>query len=419
MLHHRTLALVTLLSLAAISMGAPPNRPKLPVTVQAPEVGENEKGLLGRVKKAYRNANQYSATVTFSMNEKQGRWTNIQQAQYMIALDRQAKKLKIDHPFLSLVVDGRKFLLRSEDFPGAHLEVDAPVPLDYQGVMGEVMMGDDQGPPECLLADPPVADLAMLLARDPFSALAGEGAGAKVKEIDGRLEVTDAEGHTWAFHIDPKSNMIVRAVKTFDTGGIGGMSYTYQFRVDPVIAKDAFAFVTVNSKPAKSLEEMVRLAGEAQDGGGPHPLIGQKAPDFAVKLLDGTNYKLSEDKSSVIILDFWATWCPPCVAGLPKLQKLHDKVIKENRSVKIYAVNQQEDKPTVEKFWEKQKLSMRVLLDAKGAAAHAYQVQAIPQTVVIADGKVVDVIIGLVPGMEEKMTKMIDQLAPAPKRNID
>ena len=51
------------------------------------------------------------------------------------------------------------------------------------------------------------------------------------------------------------------------------------------------------------------------------PLIGQKAPEFQTQFLNEEEFKLSDQKGKVVILDFWATWCGPCVRALPELQK--------------------------------------------------------------------------------------------------
>ena len=107
-----------------------------------------------------------------------------------------------------------------------------------------------------------------------------------------------------------------------------------------------------------------------------------------------------------MILDFWATWCPPCREGLPHL----DKLAKDRAAdVKIFAVNLQEESGQVEAFLKKQNLSLTALLDTDAAVAKLYGVEGIPQTVVIGkDGTVRKVIVGLAPDEDKLLNDEID-----------
>lgn len=137
-------------------------------------------------------------------------------------------------------------------------------------------------------------------------------------------------------------------------------------------------------------------------------LVGQPAPDFAVEDLDGKIVKLSELKGQVVLLDFWATWCGPCVAALPSIDELHKN--NEAAGLKVFAVNVQEAKPKVVKFRTDKKLSLPMLLDAQGEAARAFMVSAIPQTVLIGkDGKVRKVLIGFSSDEKEALQKAIEK----------
>lgn len=136
-------------------------------------------------------------------------------------------------------------------------------------------------------------------------------------------------------------------------------------------------------------------------------LENQAAPDFKLKGLDGKEVQLASLKGSVVVLDFWATWCGPCVRSLPDLNKLYDQ--RRDKNLKVFAVNQQEDLPTVQAFVTQKKLTLPVLLDGDGVVGEAYAVRAIPQTVVIGkDGKVRKVFIGIPPGGEADIAKAVD-----------
>jgi thiol-disulfide isomerase/thioredoxin len=136
--------------------------------------------------------------------------------------------------------------------------------------------------------------------------------------------------------------------------------------------------------------------GEGQEGranGLQSPLVGKPAPDFQLKLLDGTAFHLSDHKGKTVVLDFWATWCGPCVQAMPVLEQTVADF--KDQGVELIAVNMQEDAKTIGRFLERTELQPTVALDTDGVAAQKYAVSAIPQTVIIdASGKVTRLFIG-------------------------
>lgn len=127
-----------------------------------------------------------------------------------------------------------------------------------------------------------------------------------------------------------------------------------------------------------------------------HPLEGADAPDFHLPRLEGKPFSLSQETAQVIVLDFWASWCPPCITSLPQLEQVHQWARKHNKSVVIYCVNQGEEPCQISELWQSKGFTMPVLLDMAGNASAAYQVSAIPQTVIISNHKVVRVHVGTV-----------------------
>ncbi len=149
-----------------------------------------------------------------------------------------------------------------------------------------------------------------------------------------------------------------------------------------------------------------------QDGGSkaPHALIGKPAPPLALKDRSGETVQIDKTTTDhVVVLDFWATWCPPCVEALPKVAEVAGKFA--DRGVRFYAVNVGEDTETVEEFLKEHSLDIPVLFDEDGEISQAYSASAIPQTVIIGKSGIVEVVyVGASGQLEKQLSEEIDQL---------
>lgn len=128
--------------------------------------------------------------------------------------------------------------------------------------------------------------------------------------------------------------------------------------------------------------------------------------DFTLNDLDGRQISLSDYKGKVVFLDFWATWCPPCRASIPEVEKLYQE-FSDNEDVVILGINLQEDKDTIVKFMKKQEMNYTVLLSDNKVLSN-YQIRSIPAFFIIdRDGEVFNKYVGFAPGMQENWKKDI------------
>jgi thiol-disulfide isomerase/thioredoxin/outer membrane lipoprotein-sorting protein len=162
---------------------------------------------------------------------------------------------------------------------------------------------------------------------------------------------------------------------------------------------DAKPLADAPAPPAAGDDPMAPVAAQ---------LNGKPAPSFTLKGLDGKTVSLADLKGSVVVLDFWATWCPPCREGLPHIANVARQ--RAGDGVKVFAINLQEDASQVQAFLQQAGLSLPVLLDSDGSIAQKYLANAIPETVIIdKNGTVHNVVeLSIAPDEEKALNDQID-----------
>lgn len=130
--------------------------------------------------------------------------------------------------------------------------------------------------------------------------------------------------------------------------------------------------------------------GSASEG---RNLLGRPAPDMTVTPLEGKEVTLADKKGKVVIVDLWATWCPPCRESMPENERLHKEYAA--KGLEIMAISD-ESKSQVESYIKEQGFTFPVYLDPNGETRGKFEVRGIP-TVIILDreGYVVAYLVGL------------------------
>jgi cytochrome c biogenesis protein CcmG, thiol:disulfide interchange protein DsbE len=109
----------------------------------------------------------------------------------------------------------------------------------------------------------------------------------------------------------------------------------------------------------------------------PAPVIGYPAPDFVLTTLGGEEFKLSAQRGTPVVLNFWATWCPPCRAELPELRSVSEHYLGQ---ITVVGINQGESAATVAKSAPELGLTFPIPLDHQGVVSQLYGVRSLPTT---------------------------------------
>lgn len=108
------------------------------------------------------------------------------------------------------------------------------------------------------------------------------------------------------------------------------------------------------------------------------PKVGNPAPDFALQDLDGRTVRLSDLRGKAVLINFWATWCPPCREEMPDLERAYGKY--RDQGVVFLGIDQGESADTVRRFVQRYNYSWTFLLDSDLKVSNSYRASAIPMS---------------------------------------
>ncbi len=240
-------------------------------------------------------------------------------------------------------------------------------------------------------------DLSLALALSPDAAAElSNGAASITKapdmDYDGRqlpALTISSETAVTTLGFDPQTHLLVHEIQDMSK-----MAYA-QGAKDVKSAKYTVDFA---NSPDAELSDTVFAWTPPADAHSPQSAgatPGGTAPAFSLNTLDGKHVSSEDLHGSVYVLDFWATWCGPCVESLPHVDQLYVEM--QSQGVPFFAVNEDDpDAADKVKQWVSQnKLSMPVLMDGDQKLFTAYNIQGIPFTAIVGrDGKIIKTEVG-------------------------
>lgn len=135
----------------------------------------------------------------------------------------------------------------------------------------------------------------------------------------------------------------------------------------------------------------------------------QTAYDFTLQDLEGSEISLSDFKGNGVVLNFWATYCPPCEKEMPYLNNVYQEY--KEKGIKILAVNAKEPRIIVSPYVEEKNLSFPILLDRTGTTIDQYKILNLPVTFFIdEDGVIIEKFSGEL--TEKKIRSSVESIIP-------
>ena len=206
--------------------------------------------------------------------------------------------------------------------------------------------------------------------------------GAPVYVVDAKPKSGDQTGllpiDRMEFRVGAKDGF-VRTMNLYDKAGNALVSISIQDLVFDVKAADSlFVYTPPPGVPVGDGNALMKSMqdAQAQQAG----LLQKEAPELALKALDGKVVSLASLRGNVVLIDFWASWCRPCVEALPHMQKLHEEL--EEKGLVVLGINA-EPPEMARKFMQDKGYTFTTLVDEGKTAWGLYNVQGIPTTLVI------------------------------------
>lgn len=146
-------------------------------------------------------------------------------------------------------------------------------------------------------------------------------------------------------------------------------------------------------------------------------LTAKIAPDFTLATLDGKRVSLSEYQGKVVLLNLWASWCPPCIREIPRLQRVYEKYRDQGFVILGINTTYQDDRAKVAQTVQDQGMTYPVLLDEQDVFGQRYAARLLPTSYLVdRNGKIVSVKVGEVDEaqLDEQVRRLLQEQVGAP-----
>ncbi len=125
------------------------------------------------------------------------------------------------------------------------------------------------------------------------------------------------------------------------------------------------------------------------------------APDFTLKSLSGKNIKLSEQRGDVVMINFWASWCGPCLQEMPALEQLHQRY--KDLGFTLLGVNVEQNTDDAKDYLKNVNVTFPILFDITNEVSDTYEISGMPTTYLVdRDGNLRKLYVGYQPGTSEE-----------------
>ncbi len=139
-----------------------------------------------------------------------------------------------------------------------------------------------------------------------------------------------------------------------------------------------------------------RTTPQSTSGGGiPAPIQGFHAPDFELNTLQGQSIRLSDLYGKPIVVNLWASWCPPCKAEMPTFEKVYQQYANQGFTILAVNASNQDSLADAQAFVQANELTFPILMDTQGRVSQLYDLRSLPTSFFIGrDGIIREVVVG-------------------------